>query len=309
MVRKLSSTYTGPLYQVRKGGPSVILGTGGTPSYLPTGGATRDIEVVSGLADAAAQDSFCGSEGCSVSILYDQSGRGNHLTAAPAGCYVGTASQPDYESNAKARSVSVGGRTVYALKMKAHDGYRRNATTSMPLGSASQGIYQVADGTHYTTDCCWDFGNASTTNCYGAAGEMNALYFGNSFWGKGAGSGPWMMGDFGSGVWAGGSGAANVVNPNNPPLALPHAFGILKISPGQYAIRVADATSGPLTTAYDGVSPASWNLKGGIILGIGEDNSNQSLGTFFEGAITAGRPSNATDDAVLQNVQAVHYGQ
>ena len=50
-------------------------------------------------------------------------------------------------------------------------------------------------------------------------------------------------------------------------------------------------------------------MKGGIILGIGEDNSNWSQGTFFEGAITTGRPSDATDAAVLANVQAARYGQ
>lgn len=50
-------------------------------------------------------------------------------------------------------------------------------------------------------------------------------------------------------------------------------------------------------------------MEGGIVLGIGGDNSNSSDGTFLEGAITAGRPTDATDQAVLQNVQALRYGQ
>jgi non-reducing end alpha-L-arabinofuranosidase len=91
-----------------------------------------------------------------------------------------------------------------------------------------------------------------------------------------------------------------------------YAFGILKTSTTnntpQYAIRVGNAQAGDLTTAYDGQAPAAWQGKGGLILGIGGDNSNSSLGTFFEGALTAGRPSDATDAAVLQNVQAVGYG-
>ena len=49
--------------------------------------------------------------------------------------------------------------------------------------------------------------------------------------------------------------------------------------------------------------------KGGIILGIGGDNSNSSQGTFFEGAMTNGRPSDATDAAVLVNVQTAGYGK
>jgi hypothetical protein len=48
--------------------------------------------------------------------------------------------------------------------------------------------------------------------------------------------------------------------------------------------------------------------EGAIILGIGGDNSNVSAGTFFEGAITAGFPTDATDDAVQANVVAAGYG-
>jgi hypothetical protein len=33
------------------------------------------------------------------------------------------------------------------------------------------------------------------------------------------------------------------------------------------------------------------------------------LGTFYEGAITSGYPSDATDLAVLKNVQAVGYAK
>jgi hypothetical protein len=48
---------------------------------------------------------------------------------------------------------------------------------------------------------------------------------------------------------------------------------------------------------------------GGIVLGVGGDNSNNSWGTFYEGAITVGAPSDATDLAVFKNVQAAKYGQ
>jgi len=73
--------------------------------------------------------------------------------------------------------------------------------------------------------------------------------------------------------------------------------------------RVGNAQSGSLVTAYDGVLRSTFALQGGIILGIGGDNSNSSYGTFFEGAITAGWPANATDEAVLKNVQAAGYGK
>jgi hypothetical protein len=300
-VRLLSSSYSGPLYQVRKGG-----------TQTGTGGTTQDIGVVAGgIADGAAQDTFCGTATCTISVLYDQSGKGNDLVVAKKGCYTGTASEDDFESTATRRSLMVNGHKVYALYMNAHEGYRNNTGTGMPIGTAAQGVYEVADGKRIGTACCWDFGNASKDNCYGPTGSMNALYFGTGFWGKGAGNGPWFLGDFEAGVWSGGSGASTTTNNNLPSSTMDYAFGILKTSTTgtpQYAIRVGNAQSGSLTTAYDGQAPAAWQEKGGIILGIGGDNSNSSLGTFFEGAITAGRPSDATDAAVLANVQAAKYG-
>ncbi len=183
----------------------------------------------------------------------------------------------------------------------------------MPTGTASQGIYEVADGTRAGTACCWDFGNAKTNNCNGPTGSMDAMYFGTGYWGKGTGSGPWFMGDFEDGVWSGGSGASATTNTKLPASNVPYAFGTVKTSTTnntpQYEISVGNAQSGTLTVAYNGQAPASWTTSGAIILGIGGDNSNSSLGTYFEGAITAGLPSDATDALVLQNVQAAGYGK
>ena len=318
MVRVLDGTYSGPLYQVRRGG-----------NPLGSGGETQDIGALpNGFADAAAQDAFCAGQTCTVSILYDHSEQGNDLTVAPAGCYTGgdgSAAEPDYESSATGKALTASGNNVYGLYMNAHEGYRNNGATGTAEGNEPQGVYMVADGTHYGVACCWDFGTASRDNCYGPTGMMATLLFGTAWWGRGEGNGPWMMGDFESGVWAGGSaprdpgyGAIEACdadeancppNNNNPSLPIPYAFGILETSAGQYALRMGDATSGTLHTAYDGAAPAPWILEGGIILGMGGDNSNWSYGTFFEGAITAGRPSLATQEAVFQNVQAAGYGQ
>jgi hypothetical protein len=38
-------------------------------------------------------------------------------------------------------------------------------------------------------------------------------------------------------------------------------------------------------------------------------NSNNSRGTFLEGAIVAGYPTDAAEDTVMQNVQSVGYGR
>jgi hypothetical protein len=154
---------------------------------------------------------------------------------------------------------------------------------------------------------------------------MNTLFFGQAFWGNGADSAPWFMGDFEGGVWAGGSkvgdpgwGALNDAhpsNPNNPSMkGVAFAMGILHTPVGKYALRMADiSTASDLATAYDGASPGgtgapgAWNNAGGIVIGVGGDNSNNSYGTFYEGAITNGSPSNATDLLVMKNIQAVGY--
>lgn len=298
MIRLLNSKYDGPLYQVRRGGSDA-------------GSDVKDIGfTASGFADSATQDAFCGTDACTVSILYDQSGKGNHLTSSPQSCYTGTANVPANESNAKGRSLQVGGHKVYALYMVAKDGYRNNKTTAMPIGDESQGIYEVVDGKRFGDACCWDFGNATTNNCDGPVGSLNALFFGVGYWGTGAGDGPWFMADFDRGVWSGGSGVSTITNPDNPPVTSDFAMGILKTNSTNYALRVGDVQSGILVTAYDGALPFSaWSMHGGIVLGIDSAVSFASYGTFFEGAITSGRPSDATEAAVMANVKMTNYGK
>jgi non-reducing end alpha-L-arabinofuranosidase len=293
-VRGLFEAYEGPLYQVRR-----------------ADGEVHDIDLLAtGFANAAAQDAFCGVETCTVSVVYDQSGNGNHLSKAPPDCYQNAGPREwSSESDAKGRLLKLGGHDVYALQMVAYDGYRANETSGMPTGSEEQGIYEVVDGSRVGTACCWDFGNGATDNCPGPEGTSNALFFGTAYWGKGAGDGPWFMADFENGVWAGGDGESSAKNPELPSSRFEYAFGVLKTGAASYTLRVGDAQAGALTTAYDGAAPKSFQMQGAVILGLSSDASNASHGTFFEGAITNGRPSDAVDDAVLRNVQAAGYGK
>jgi hypothetical protein len=312
MVRALSSTYDGPLYQVRRGAPNPTQNTG-------VGGETQDIGILTnGFADAAAQDAFCGDQACSVSIVYDQSGRGNNVTVAKRGLAAGGdfADEDDFESNAKAGRLTVGGNDVYSLFMEVRQGYRQTvAGDGMPRGRAPQGIYMLADGTRAGTFCCWDFG--SVTPDPTVYRTMNTLNFGTVFWGQGAGNGPWFGADFEGGIWAAGTRGSldqnNPVpfdtNPNSPSLRVPFALGILKTN-DNYALRMANVqTATDLTTAWDGPLPKPMDNQGAVVIGVGGDNSNNSFGTFFEGAIVSGYPSDAVELAVLQNIQAAGYGQ
>ena len=47
--------------------------------------------------------------------------------------------------------------------------------------------------------------------------------------------------------------------------------------------------------------------EGAIILGIGGDNSIGAAGTFYEGVMTSGYPSDATENAVQANIVAAGY--
>ena len=141
---------------------------------------------------------------------------------------------------------------------------------------------------------------------------MNALFFGTNYWGTSPVNGPYFMGDFGV-LWPDDSNslwACGAIGCSDYPIArFEFAFGVLKTSPQGGTIRIGDAQSGGLTTAYDGSLAKTLQMKGGIVLGISGDNSNWSSGTFFEGAITAGRPADATDAAILSSVVAAGYGK
>jgi non-reducing end alpha-L-arabinofuranosidase len=64
-------------------------------------------------------------------------------------------------------------------------------------------------------------------------------------------------------------------------------------------------------TKWDGQRPAGYatkKLEGAIILGTGGDGSQGGTGTFYEGAMTIGVPSNETEDRVQANIVAAGYG-
>jgi hypothetical protein len=88
--------------------------------------------------------------------------------------------------------------------------------------------------------------------------------------------------------------------------------GIVK-SPTEnsYTIKAGDANTGKLKTMYSGRQAPGYypkKLEGAIVLGLGGDNSNTGDGTFFEGAMTKGCPSDATEDSVQANIIAARYG-
>ncbi|MFC0436931.1 arabinofuranosidase catalytic domain-containing protein [Kutzneria buriramensis] len=292
--RALYGSYSGSLYQVRRSSDN----------------ATRDIGVTSagGYADSAAQDSFCASTTCLITVIYDQSGKGNNLTQAPGG---GAAGGPDNLANATAAPTTLNGHKAYGVYVAAGTGYRNDHTSGIATGDQPEGMYAIFDGTHFNGGCCFDYGNAETSNNDTGNGHMEAIYFGNiKVWGYGAGNGPWVMADLENGLF---SGVNAGYNANDPSVNYRYLTAMVKGGANQWAIRGGNAQSGGLSTFYSGQRPnvSGYNpmhKEGAIILGIGGDNSKGSAGTFYEGVMTSGYPSDATENSVQANITAAGYG-
>ncbi|KAH6652360.1 Arabinosidase B [Truncatella angustata] len=295
--RALYSAYTGSLYQVKRGSDS----------------ATTNIAPLSagGVANAAAQDSFCASTTCLITIIYDQSGRGNHLTQAPPGGFNGPeANGYDNLASAIGAPVTLNGQKAYGVFISPGTGYRNNAASGTAIGDAAEGMYAVLDGTHYNDGCCFDYGNAEVSSLDTGNGHMETIYFGdNTVWGSGSGSGPWIMADLENGLFSGSSAKNNAADPS---ISYRFVTAAVKGQANQWAIRGANAASGSLSTYYNGARPSvsgynPMSKEGAIILGIGGDNSVSAQGTFYEGVMTSGYPSDATENSVQANIVAAKY--
>ena len=101
--------------------------------------------------------------------------------------------------------------------------------------------------------------------------------------------------------------------PSNTPLTAPFITAMLKGGAGAFALKGGDATDATtLRSLYDGPRPPQYSVmakQGAIILGIGGDNSDWAIGTFYEGVMTQGFTSDATDAAVQANIVAAGYGK
>ncbi|HZM80110.1 MAG TPA: arabinofuranosidase catalytic domain-containing protein [Candidatus Limnocylindrales bacterium] len=298
--RALFATYNGSLYQVRRSSDNT----------------TRNIGVLTagGSANAATQDSFCAGTACVVTVVFDQSGRGNDLWYQ--GSSVVPGSSQSRPATATTESLTVGGGKVYSLFINPNNSYWRDGhLTGVPTGSAPEGMYMVTSGTHVNGGCCFDYGNSETTRTADGPGAMDAINFSTQCWFGGcSGTGPWVQGDLEFGLYSGGS---QTWNPNQRAFTSPYVTAMLKNNgTTRFALKGANAQSGNLTTLWDGQLPPGYSpmrKQGAIILGSGGDcckpggGANLSAGTFYEGAMVSGFPSDATENAVQANIVAAGY--
>ncbi|MCW2930054.1 MAG: xlnA 3 [Actinomycetia bacterium] len=314
MTRALYAGYAGPLYQVTRA----------------SDGQAADIGLLAagGYVKATEQDSFCFNTACTVTKIYDQSPEGNNLTiGGPGG--PGCSSAPGYNCSGEADhgadaglapvTIDTGtgsGIEAYGLDITGGVGYANDSTHGVAVGSQPEGTYMVASGTHVNGQCCMDFGNAETNRYDNGNGHMDAVRIGTGAGIPGTcwftpcnGSGPWVGVDMENGTFLGANGSYL----GNAPVSANFVTAMAKNDGSStYAIKTGDAHSGGLTTQWAGALPniggyMPMQKEGGIVLGTGGDNSNAGVGTWFEGVMTAGYPSDAADNAVQASIVAAGY--
>jgi hypothetical protein len=292
-VRSLYESYKGFLYQVARESDKTTMNIG--------------VLSVGGVANSTTQDAFCERTTCNITIIYDQSGMNNHLTVGPPG---GANPRGNTPANAAAETVTVRGKKVYSVYIKAGEGYFHDGSKSgIPTGAQPGGIYMVTAGNHVNSGCCFDYGNGEANHRDNGNAHMNAIYFGTNCWVGGCeGSGPWVQADLENGLFPwGGKGW----NPNQKAFTDRFVTAMEKNDgTTKFALKGGNAQAGELTTLYEGALPAGYSpmkVEGGIILGTGGDDSSSSEGTFYEGAMTKGYPSDATEVAIQNDIIAAGY--
>ncbi len=311
-VRMLVSGYAGPLYQVCRGSRQ--------PGPGSCQGESLDIGAVDGRADVAAQDIFCSSAACSITIVYDQSPMGNHLEPAPPG---GAKPTPGNPVNATDLAITIDGHPAYGMLFRPGMGYRKLIGIGTAIDDEPQTIYMVTSQHDLIDGCCFDYGNAETSANADGNGAVEAVYFGAGvIWGSGVGGeGPWVMADLENGLYAGWENGQDQAISTNTPLPYDFVTAILvgdtadkNGGRGRFALYGADATSGELTTMYDGIRPEKpgyvpMRKQGSVILGIAGDNSDGDGGRFYEGVMANGAAAAATLDALQASIVAAGYGR
>lgn len=308
--RALYASYNGPLYQVMR----------------QSDGKTLDIGVVQpsegdpgGYADAAAQDAFCAGTYCWITVLYDQSGKGNHLVQAPRGAFSGPAMGGfNNLPLADMAPVTLMGHKVYGIFIAPGMGLRWNDAKGTAVDDQAEGQYWVINGHHYNNGCCYDYGNAETDSRDDGDGTMETTYYGNAnYWYRGKDAGPWIMTDQENNL----VGCVNE-SPDDKYCADLESVTwrfIMATADGEphhWRTMGGDAQQGNLQTFFDGIrvkndrnSYDPMRKQGAILLGNGGDNSNGSQGTFYEGAMTAPGtfPTQETNQKIQANIVAAKY--
>jgi non-reducing end alpha-L-arabinofuranosidase len=296
--RALLGSYNGPLYQVQRASDH---------SYLNVG-----LLSAGGYVNAAPQVSFCSGTTCTVTKIYDQTANHNDLPISWGGYWKGPgANGADVGADAMALPVTIAGHQAYGIKVNQGVGYRVDNAKGAPTGSQPEGIYMVTSSNYVNQWCCFDYGSGENSHTDTGNATMNSIYWGTACWfGNCVGSGPWVEADLENGMYHTNTGSNK--DSNNSGVHFPFVSAWEKNNgTSNFTLKYGNATSGGLTTPYSGALPNGYSpmkTDSSLLLGTGGDNSVSGVGEFFEGAITAGYPSDATENAVQASIVAAGYG-
>ena len=307
--RALYASYDGPLYQVKRLSNNAVRDIG---VVAPT---AKPVPDAGGYADSAAQDAFCANTTCLITKVYDQSPMHNDLTQAPRGAFSGPAMGGfNNLPVADMAPVTVSGHKAYGVFIEPGMGLRNNDTRGIAVDDQPEGMYWVLNGKHFNGGCCFDYGNAETDSRDDGNGTMetSATSATPPPGTTATPPGPWIMTDQENNlVGCVNPGSTSKLCADLPSITSRFVTAVAKGEPHHWASLGGDAQQGALTTMFDGprvdASYDPMRKQGAIVLGNGGDNSNGSQGTFYEGVMTSGYPTDATDKAVQANVVAAKY--
>ena len=297
-VRSLYAKYAGALYEVKRASDE----------------ATQNIGLLSdGYANAATQDAFCANTTCVITQIYDQSPRHNDLTISSGGTFKGPGPDgSDLGAAADALPITAGGHQVYGVSISPGMGYRNNRTSGVAVNGKPEGMYMVSSGTHFNSGCCFDYGNAETSATDTGPGHMDAVNVGKDMKASCQNKPePGVHADLEDGVF---HWDKPTCNPASYVRGGPRPFisaWLKNNGQTRFALKWGDAQSGGLNKIYAGALPrgyAPMRQEGAIILGTGGDNVHASAGSFFEGVMTSGYPTDHAENVVQANIVAVGYG-
>ncbi|MBR7837791.1 xylan 1,4-beta-xylosidase [Actinospica durhamensis] len=302
--RAMFGAYDGPLYQVQRASDS---------GYLNVGLASSG-----GVVNVAPENSFCSGTTCTITELYDQTSNGNNMPISAgtscSGCSHGISGPgpngSDIGSPALALPVTVGGQPAYGAVFNAQGiGYRIDAAKNVPTGSQPEGVYMLTSSNLTSNGCCFDFGSGEADNTDDGNATMNAIYYGTDCWTQNCtGPGPWVGGDLENGMYFSDTGA------NSSSIQSERGSFLTAWEKNNgttnFTLKYGNGQSGGLNTSYSGALPNGYDpmkVQPSIELGTGGDNSIWGDGEFFEGAVTAGYPSDVTENSIQANVVAAGY--
>jgi hypothetical protein len=214
-------------------------------------------------------------------------------------------------ADAKALPVTLSGQKVYGVKVNQGVGYRVDNAKGAPTGSQPEGIYMITSSNYVNQWCCFDYGSGENSHTDTGNATMNAIEWGTACWfGSCVGTGPWVEADLENGMYHTNTGSNK--DPNNQGVHFPFVSAWEKNNgTSNFTLKYGNAASGGLTTPFSGPLPNGYSpmkTDSSLLLGTGGDNSVSGVGEFFEGAITAGYPSDATENSVQANIVAAGYG-